>query len=145
MLNAMNTVANGGEMIQLHVADKAELTDVNGEITINDLNEEEGVPILSKSTAESMLEYLYGATGKNPTNRAYIEGINVFGKTGTAQKIITDENGKQKYSDEEYISSFIGGAPYEDPKITVLVIVNNPKDEIFGSIVASPWAREFFL
>ena len=92
-----------------------------------------------------MLEYLYGATGKNPTNRAYIEGINVFGKTGTAQKIITDENGKQKYSDEEYISSFIGGAPYEDPKITVLVIVNNPKDEIFGSIVASHWAREIFL
>ena len=145
MLNAMNTVANGGEMIQLHVAEKAELTDVNGEITVKDLNEEEGIPILSKNTAESMLEYLYGATGKNPTNRAYIEGINVFGKTGTAQKIITDENGKQKYSDEEYISSFIGGAPYEDPKITVLVIVNNPKDEIFGSIVASPWAREIFL
>lgn len=145
MLNAMNTVANGGVMIPLHVAEKAELTDVNGEITVNKLNQQEGNPVISEHTAESMLQYLYDATGKKLTNRAYIEGINVFGKTGTAQKIVTDENGKQKYSDEEYISSFIGGAPYEDPKITVLVIVNNPKDEIFGSIIASPWAREIFL
>ncbi len=145
MLNAMNTVANGGEMIPLHVAEKAIVTDVNGEITVDELNVLEEKHVISEDTAGIMLEYLYSATGKNPTNRAYIEGVNVFGKTGTAQKIVTDENEKKKYSDEEYISSFIGGAPYEDPKITVLVIVNNPKDEIFGSIVASPWAREIFL
>lgn len=145
MLNAMNALANKGEMIPLHISEKAVLTDVNGELTVETLNNMEKIRIVSERTSRNMLDYLYGATGKNTTNRAYIDGINVFGKTGTAQKIVLDENGKQKYSDEEYISSFIGGAPYEDPKITVLVIVNNPKDEIYGSLVASPWAREIFL
>jgi len=69
----------------------------------------------------------------------------VYGKTGTAQKIIKDENGKQKYSDDEFISSFIGGAPYQDPKVTVLVIINNPKDAIYGNVVAAPWAKEIIL
>ena len=92
-----------------------------------------------------MLKLLYGVVGGNKYSNAFIEGMDVFGKTGTAQKIIFDEQGKQKYSEDEFISSFIGGAPYTDPKVTAMVIINNPKDAIYGNVVAAPWAKEILL
>ncbi|HBT18932.1 MAG TPA: hypothetical protein DEA52_02625 [Clostridiaceae bacterium] len=76
---------------------------------------------------------------------AKIEDIEVFGKTGTAEKIVADEEGNLGYSKDQVVASFIGGAPFDQPKVTILVIVNNPKDAIFGNIVAAPWAKEIFL
>lgn len=145
MMNAINTISNGGVMKPLHLAEQAVLEDVNGNLTVRALNTAEENEVIGADTAERMLHLLYGVVGGNDRSAAYIEDIPVYGKTGTAQKIITDENGNQRYSDEEFISSFIGGAPYTDPKITVLVIVNNPKDAIYGNTVAAPWAKEIFL
>jgi cell division protein FtsI (penicillin-binding protein 3) len=71
-----------------------------------------------------------GGTGVN----AALEGYSVCGKTGTAQKI--DENGL--YSYKNYVSSFVGFAPVEKPKIAVLVVVDEPKKQHYGSIVAAP-------
>jgi len=145
MMNAINTISNGGVLKPLHLGEKATLLDVNGSFTERVLNESEGKEIISKNTADRMLKLLYGVVGGNDRSAGYIEDIAVYGKTGTAQKIIKDENGKQKYSDDEFISSFIGGAPYQDPKVTVLVIINNPKDAIYGNVVAAPWAKEIIL
>lgn len=145
MMNAINTISNGGVMKPLHLAEQAVLEDVNGNLTVRALDTAEENEVIGADTAERMLNLLYGVVGGNDRSAAYIEDIPVYGKTGTAQKIITDENGNQRYSDEEFISSFIGGAPYTDPKITVLVIVNNPKDAIYGNTVAAPWAKEIFL
>lgn len=145
MMNAINAISNGGMMNPLHIGDKATLLDVNGNLTERVLNDTTEKEIISKNTADRMLTLLYGVVGANEKSSGYIEDIAVFGKTGTAQKIIKDENGKQKYSDDEFISSFIGGAPYEDPKVTVLVIINNPKDAIYGNVVAAPWAKEIIL
>ena len=145
MMNAMNTISNGGVMKPLHLAKEAVLTDVNGNLTVRALDTAEENEVIGADTADRMLKLLYGVVGGNDRSAAYIEDIPVYGKTGTAQKIITDENGNQRYSDDEFISSFIGGAPYTDPKITVLVIVNNPKDAIYGNTVAAPWAKEIFL
>ena len=145
MMNAINTISNGGVMKPLHLAEQAVLEDVNGNLTVRALDTAEENEVIGADTAERMLHLLYGVVGGNDRSAAYIEDIPVYGKTGTAQKIITDENGNQRYSDEEFISSFIGGAPYTDPKITVLVIVNNPKDAIYGNTVAAPWAKEIFL
>ncbi|HCW73261.1 MAG TPA: hypothetical protein DHM90_05100 [Clostridiaceae bacterium] len=145
MMNAINTISNGGVMNPLHLGEKATLLDVNGNLTERVLNESEEKEIISRNTADRMLKLLYGVVGGNDRSAGYIEDIAVYGKTGTAQKIIKDENGKQKYSDDEFISSFIGGAPYQDPKVTVLVIINNPKDAIYGNVVAAPWAKEIIL
>lgn len=145
MMNAINTISNGGVMKPLHLAEQAVLEDVNGNLTVRALDTAEENEVIRADTAERMLNLLYGVVGGNDRSAAYIEDIPVYGKTGTAQKIITDENGNQRYSDDEFISSFIGGAPYTDPKITVLVIVNNPKDAIYGNTVAAPWAKEIFL
>ncbi|MFH5836381.1 peptidoglycan D,D-transpeptidase FtsI family protein [Proteiniclasticum sp. C24MP] len=145
MMNAINTISNGGVMKPLHLAEKAVLEDVNGNLTVRALDTAQEHEVIGRDTADRMLKLLYGVVGENDRSAAYMEDIPVFGKTGTAQKIITDENGKQGYSDDEFISSFIGGAPYTDPQITVLVIVNNPKDAIYGNTVAAPWAKEIFL
>ncbi len=145
MMNAINTIANNGILNPLHLGDKAVLEDVNGNLSVRILDTIEGKEVISKDTAERMLNLLYGVVGANERSGGYIEEIPVFGKTGTAQKIITDENGKLRYSSDEFISSFIGGAPYTDPKITVIVIVNNPKDAIYGNVVAAPWAKEIIL
>lgn len=145
MMNAINTISNGGILNPLHIAEKATLLDVNGTLTVRELNVEGGNEIVSGSTADRMLNLLYGVVGANDKSSAYIEDIAVYGKTGTAQKIVKDENGKQSYSDDAFISSFIGGAPYTDPQVTVMVIINNPKDAIYGNVVAAPWAKAIIL
>lgn len=146
ILSAMNTIANKGIKNNLHLVEKVINVDNDG-IAISEetvFNQEE-TRVISESTADRMMKLLYNAIGANKTSKAYSEEIEIFGKTGTAQKIVKDENGKNAYSDTEYIASFIGGAPASDPKVTVLVIVDYPKDEIFGGLVAAPIAKEIIL
>src|SRR5690606_7897718 len=65
---------------------------------------------------------------------AYVEGYRVGGKTGTAQKVVDG-----KYLKNNYIVSFIGFAPADDPQIVVYVAIDNPKDTLqFGGVVAAP-------
>jgi stage V sporulation protein D (sporulation-specific penicillin-binding protein) len=68
-------------------------------------------------------------TGRN----AFIDGYRVGGKTGTAQKVI---NGR--YSNNEYIVSFVGFAPADDPQLIMYVAVDNPKGIQFGGLIAAP-------
>ena len=69
-------------------------------------------------------------------NTAKIEGYNIGGKTGTAQKTINGKISKQTYS------SFIGIAPTDDPKFTILVVVDNPRGVQYGSATAGPAAKD---
>jgi cell division protein FtsI (penicillin-binding protein 3) len=70
--------------------------------------------------------------------RAAIKGFRVAGKTGTAQKFDLDEG---SYSSEAFIASFVGFAPSRNPAITAIVIVDEPKENIYGGVVAAPiWA-----
>ena len=71
-----------------------------------------------------------GGTGVN----AALDGYSVSGKTGTAQKI--DDSGK--YARGIYVSSFLGFAPADEPKVVILVIVDEPKGEHYGGTVAAP-------
>jgi cell division protein FtsI (penicillin-binding protein 3) len=75
-----------------------------------------------------------GGTGVN----ASLNGNSAGGKTGTAQKI--SENGR--YSDKKYVSSFVGFAPADKPKITVLVIIDEPEKQHYGGVVAAPVFRK---
>jgi len=76
-----------------------------------------------------------GGTGKN----ADIEGYPVCGKTGTAQKI--DSSGQ--YAKGKYVSSFVGFAPMDDPRITTLVLLDEPSGGgYYGGVVAAPAFRE---
>ena len=70
-------------------------------------------------------------TGK----KAAIDGFEVAGKTGTAQKYIREN---KSYSKTEFISSFIGYAPADDPRLAILVMIDNPKGRHWGGVVAAP-------
>lgn len=93
--------------------------------------------VISEGTSQSMREILE-YTVANGVKNAQIEGYRVGGKTGTAQKY---ENGR--IVSNKHISSFVGFAPADDPKIVVLVMVDEPNiSEGFGSVVAAPYARQ---
>ena len=70
-------------------------------------------------------------TGK----KAAIDGFEVAGKTGTAQKYIAET---QSYSKTEFISSFIGYVPADNPQLAILVMIDNPKGRHWGGVVAAP-------
>jgi stage V sporulation protein D (sporulation-specific penicillin-binding protein) len=85
-----------------------------------------------------MLQVVESGTGK----RAAIEDVLVCGKTGTAQKANKSGIG---YSEGRVITSFIGFAPYDDPRIACVVIIDEPQgneEEIWGGTVAAPLFAE---
>ena len=74
-----------------------------------------------------------GGTGTN----AALEGYTVCGKTGTARKL--DENGV--YSNSRHMASFVGFTPAENPKLTILVVIDEPQGKYYGGTVAAPVFR----
>ncbi|MGD8703411.1 MAG: penicillin-binding protein 2, partial [Desulfosarcina sp.] len=78
-----------------------------------------------------------GGTGVN----AALEGYSVCGKTGTAQKI----DGSGTYAKGRFLASFVGFAPADRPELAILVLVDEPKDQTYGGIVAAPAFRQIAL
>ncbi len=92
--------------------------------------------VLSERTADQVMKMLLSAVeGEGATgSRALIPGYRVGGKTGTAIKASEDGRG---YSDQ-YISSFVGVAPMDDPRLVVAVMVDSPQGAYYGGAVAAP-------
>jgi cell division protein FtsI/penicillin-binding protein 2 len=82
-----------------------------------------------------MLEGVLGPGGT--ASGAAIPGYVLAGKTGTAQKPIPGG-----YSKDKYVASFVGFAPARDPKLLALVVVDEPKGQIYGGQVAAPAWRK---
>ena len=85
-----------------------------------------------------MLSCIEDGTGK----RAQIEGVKVCGKTGTAQK--ANKNGIG-YSEGRIITSFIGFAPYDNPQVAIIIVIDEPhgpENEVWGGTVAAPIFKE---
>ena len=97
-----------------------------------------GQRILSEKTARAVRLMLEGVLGAGGTaSGAAIEGYNLAGKTGTAQK---PEAGG--YSKDKYVASFVGFAPSRRPKLLVAVMVDEPQGDIYGGAVAAPAFRD---
>jgi len=132
LIAATSAIANKGILMKPYVVQA--ITDHNGRL-IKSFGPSRIRKVISEKTAETLSRIMQtviteGGTGVN----AALEGYSVCGKTGTAQKI--DENGG--YSYEKYVASFVGFAPVENPKIAVLVVVDEPQKQHYGSIVAAP-------
>ena len=132
LIVATSAVANKGILMRPYVVQA--ITDHNGRL-IKSFGPRKIRRAISEKTAGTLSRIMQtviteGGTGVN----AALEGYSVCGKTGTAQKI--DENGG--YSYEKYVASFVGFAPMENPKIAVLVVVDEPQKQHYGSIVAAP-------
>ena len=91
---------------------------------------------ISPKTSEQMREILGKVVQEDGTGaQARIKGFLVGGKTGTAQKV---ESGTGRYSADKRIASFVGFLPLEDPQLLILVIIDEPKGEVYGGVVAAP-------
>ena len=94
-----------------------------------------GRRVISRRTADRVSRMLEGVFGPNGTApEARIPGYTLAGKTGTAQK----PDGHGGYSSTKYVASFIGYAPARRPRLLVAVMVDEPKGEIYGGLVAAP-------
>lgn len=139
---AVGAVANGGVLMKPYIV--KEIRDANTGKVVKQNQPTEVRRVISEDTAErtrAVLEKVVDSehgTGK----AAYIEGYRVAGKTGTAQKF---EDGR--YSDKNYIASFIGFAPANDPKLVVYVMVDSPQivGEYGGGSLAGPIFKEILL
>jgi stage V sporulation protein D (sporulation-specific penicillin-binding protein) len=89
--------------------------------------------VIKEQTSAKVREALESVVALGTGRHAFIEGYRVGGKTGTAQKVI---NGR--YSANEYIVSFVGFAPADQPRLIAYVAVDHPKGVQFGGLIAAP-------
>jgi cell division protein FtsI (penicillin-binding protein 3) len=132
LVAAVSAIANDGILMKPRLVQA--ITDPQGQI-LQQFEPEEVRRVISARTARTVTDIMQtvilpGGTGV----QAALEGYSVCGKTGTARKI--DENGQ--YSNERHVASFIGFAPVEAPRIAVLVVIDEPKGQIYGGAVAAP-------
>lgn len=130
MVNAFSTIANGGNLMKPRLV--KELIDHEGNV-VKSFPPEIRRNVLSKQTSETMLKLLEGVVKEGTGRKAYIPGYRVGGKTGTAMKIIDGRYGQGKY-----IASFGAIAPVDDPKIAILVIIDEPTGVYYGGTIAGP-------
>ena len=134
MITACAAVSNGGYVVQPHVVSK--ITDSKGNV-IKSVDKKIKRQVISDDTSKKMNEYLEYNTERQGAVAGYISGYKVAGKTGT-----TEKRGVTKVESsfsEDYISSFCGYAPADDPQIAMLVFFDTPDgDAYYGSQVSSP-------
>ena len=134
MITACAAVSNGGYVVQPHVVSK--ITDSKGNV-IKTVDKKIKRQVISDDTSKKMNEYLEYNTERQGAAAGYISGYKVAGKTGTSEK-----RGVTKVESsfsEDYISSFCGYAPADDPQIAMLVFFDTPDgDAYYGSQVSSP-------
>jgi cell division protein FtsI (penicillin-binding protein 3) len=70
--------------------------------------------------------------------KAAVAGYEVAGKTGTAQKYVSDNGGPGYYSHDRYVAAFVGFVPADDPAFVLLVAADEPQGNSYGGIVAAP-------
>jgi cell division protein FtsI (penicillin-binding protein 3) len=125
MAAAYGAIANGGVWVQPHLVSR-----VDGKAP----KDPERRRVVSHEVASTLVAMLRQVVGEGGTGlAATVPGHQVAGKTGTAQK---PERGG--YSASRYVASFVGFAPASDPRLVVLVSVDEPKGAIWGGVVAAP-------
>lgn len=95
--------------------------------------------VVSVDTASTMTKILEEVVSNGTGTRAKLSGYRVAGKTGTAQKF---DFSIGKYSKDKYSSWFVGYVPAENPKIAILVLLDEPKGSYYGGTVAAPVFKE---
>lgn len=132
--SAFCSIINGGNYYQPHVVKK--ITDENGNV----IQEDNGTLLkktVSSSTSELLKQYLYATVSDGTGKYAKVPGYSMGGKTGTAQKLPRGQG--------NYLVSFIGFAPVDNPQLLVYVVVDEPNaEEEFHSTFAQKIAKGIF-
>lgn len=129
---AISFIANGGYSVRPHLIERVE--DIHGVTLRQDSTIPKG-PKLEPAIVEVLKEILWRAAEEGTGKNARVKGVPVAGKTGTAQKILENRRG---YSHSNFIASFVGFAPADDPLLSLVVVVDDPRPLYYGGTVAAP-------
>ncbi len=132
ILNAVNAVANDGVLMQPMMV-KA-IRNKKGTI-IKEYSPQIIRRVVSSETARALTEILKGVVERGTGSMAKVKGYDIAGKTGTAQKI---DPSIRKYSSSKYVASFVGYLPADNPEVSILVIIDEPKEIHWGGSVCAP-------
>ena len=132
LASAVSAIANHGLLMKPRVVLK--VTDTRGR-TIRAIDPQPVRRAISAKTAEAITHMMEMVVTEGGTGvEAALDGYTACGKTGTAQKIGKDGT----YSRDRYIASFAGFSPVEDPRLTIVVVVDEPQGDYYGGSVAAP-------
>jgi cell division protein FtsI (penicillin-binding protein 3) len=127
MVSAYATIGNGGVRVPPHLVEK---------IGSRRVRHPGGSRVVSRHTADRMMVMFRDVVLEGTGTQAAIPGYTVAGKTGTAQKA---ENGRYV---TKYVASFVGLVPAKRPRLAILVMVDEPRGDIYGGVVAAPAFRD---
>jgi cell division protein FtsI (penicillin-binding protein 3) len=132
VLRAYSVIANGGFLVKPHIVSK--IISPDGKLIHS--TSETAQRILSEETATVFRGVLKTVTEEGGTaTQAAVDGNQVAGKTGTAQLF---DHKTKRYSTTNYISSFVGFVPADSPQIAMIVVIQEPRGQIYGGVVAGP-------
>ncbi len=136
MVQAYSALANGGQMVKPHII--SSIKNPDGSDYAVTKSEVTGHPV-SEQVANEVKDMMEKEVSEGGGSNAQVPGYHMAGKTGTAQKIDPQHGG---YLENEYIASFCGFGPTEDPRAICLVVLDTPRGAYYGGMVAAPVFKE---
>ncbi len=134
LLTAVSALANDGRFMEPRLV--SGLADNDGNI-VETFDPAFKRQVVSQSTSMEVRLMMESVVFNGSGKEAYIPGYRVGGKTGTAEKLVDGA-----YDEDRVIASFIAVAPVNDPKLAILVVIDEPEKSHFGSLTAAPLAKE---
>ena len=131
LVTTVSSIINGGTRITPHFG--VEVRETDGTL-VETFSYDKREEICRGETSETMQYLLEKVVSEGGGKNAKIEGYAIGGKTATSQTLPRSEH--------RYISSFLGFAPADDPKVLVIAIINNPKGTYYGGLIAAPVVKE---
>jgi cell division protein FtsI (penicillin-binding protein 3) len=132
MVAAFGAVANGGRLMQPQII--RAVLDAQGR-ELRSFEPKAVRQVISPETARTLTEMMVNVVGNGTGRHAAIPGYEVAGKTGTAQKM---DPATKRYSRAPGVLSFVGFVPADDPRLAMIVLLDEPKNEKWGSEAAAP-------
>ena len=128
-------IANGGKLLQPYLV--SSIVDANGK-TVKKTETKEIRQVISADTSEKVRKMMKSVVDNGTGKNGYVEGYSVGGKTGTSTKLGESKNGEG----DKYIVSFGAIAPSDDPEIAMLIIVDEPNQDLGGGALCAPIAAQ---
>lgn len=129
----VSALINGGKRVTPHFG--TEILNEDGKVT-KEFHYSEKKHIVSEKTSETMRILLESVVSEGSGKNAYVEGYRIGGKTATSQTLPRSAN--------KYISSFVGFAPADDPKILGMCVIYDPQGIYYGGTIAAPVIGNIF-
>lgn len=128
-------IANGGKLLQPYLV--SSIADANGK-TVKKTQTKEIRQVISADTSEKVRKMMKSVVDNGTGKNGYVAGYSVGGKTGTSTKLGESKNGEG----DKYIVSFCAIAPSDDPEIAMLIIVDEPNQDLGGGALCAPIAAQ---